>query len=156
MWPVNEIIVLLCLLCSWTRVKPKPLLNIFQRKFTVYCQHRERGENSIAGVAGWISCVVCTENNSMLVHQELSIQTKIWEIGEKEQVCFLDHVYSNVFGLISVSTAVFVFVVLPISTCVLCKAKEYLDITLYENVCLVALSRYLISLSMTVDFIHVI
>lgn len=92
----------------------------------------------------------------MLVHQELCIQTKIGEIGEKEQVCFLDHVYSNVFGLISVSTAVFVFVVLPISTCVLCKAKEYLDITLYENVCLVALSRYLISLSMTVDFIHVI
>lgn len=156
MWPVNEIIVLLCLLCNWTRVKPKPLLNIFRRKCPVYCQHRERRENSIAGVAGWISCVVCIENNSMFVHQELCIQTKVWEIGEKEEVCFLDHVYSNVFGLISVSTAVFVFVVLPISTCVLCKAKEYLEITFYENVWSVALNRYLISLSTTADFIHVI
>lgn len=127
-------------------MKPKSLLNIFQRKFTVYCQHRERRENCIAGVAGLISFVVCIENNIEFVPQELCIETKLWEIGEKEQVCFLDHVYSNVFKLISVSTAVFIFVVLPISSCVLCKGISRHFHTLYENVWSVALNRYLISL----------
>lgn len=89
------------------------------------------------------------------MHEELYIQTKVWETGEKEQVCFLDYVYSNVFKLISVSTAVFAFS-LPISSCVLCKAKEYLDITLYENVWTVVFNRYLISLSKTVNFVHII
>lgn len=65
---------------------------------------------------------------------------------------FLHHGYSNVFKLISVSAAVFLFVVLPISTYVLCKAKEYIDIRLYENVWSVASNRYLISLSKTLDF----
>lgn len=87
-------------------MKPKSLLNIFQRKFTA---NTEKEENSITGIAGWINCVVCTENNTKFVHQELCIETKVWEIGEKEQISFLDHVYSNVFKLISVSTAVFVF-----------------------------------------------
>lgn len=70
-------------------------------------------------------------------------------------VCFLDRVYSNVFKLISVST-VFVFVVLPVSSYVLYTAKDSLDTRLYENMWSVAHNRCLISLSKTVNFVHII
>lgn len=46
---------------------------------------------------------------------------------------FLTHVFFNAFGLISLSDAVFIFVVLPIGRCILCKAKAYLGDAAYEN-----------------------